>query len=144
MGLEHSHWERSHWLFLFCSCSPVSMLCCATFHPLCELTSYSVVGTALGPTLNVDIPVIGPGISQTLFSPGPQHRYTEFRSQDCSNHGSVPVVGATGAAQTLTSPHPHMYVHTKSIAAKARPVSVVGALVVCSDVLQVLSLPSWS
>ena len=37
-----------------------------------------------------------------------------------------------GAAQTLAWPNPHIYVPTKSIAAKARPVLAAGALVRCS------------
>ena len=48
-----------------------------------------------------------------------------------------------GAAQTLAWPNPHVYVPTKSTAAEARPVSALGALIVCSDILQVLSLESW-
>ena len=48
----------------------MGVLCCVTFHPLCEFSDYTVVGTALGPFLTVGIPAIGPGVSQTLFSPG--------------------------------------------------------------------------
>ena len=47
-----------------------------------------------------------------------------------------------GVAQTLAWPILHMYVLTKSTAAKARPVSAAGAFVDCLDVLQVLSLQS--
>ena len=32
--LERSHQERSHWAFLFWSCSPVDVLCWITCHPL--------------------------------------------------------------------------------------------------------------
>ncbi|XP_007469854.1 PREDICTED: disintegrin and metalloproteinase domain-containing protein 5-like, partial [Lipotes vexillifer] len=72
------------------------------------LTSYTVVGTALGPTLTVGVPAVGPGVSRTLFSPGHQSRSTEVRPQDCSNHGSGPAVGATGTAQILACPNPPM------------------------------------
>ena len=120
----------------------MSMLCCVTFHLLCELTSYSVIGTALSPILTVGMLVVGPGVSQALFLPGHQHRYTEVMSQDCGNPGSGPTLGAMGAALTLTWTNLRMYMPTKSTPAKARPISVAGALVVCSDVPQVLSLPS--
>ena len=96
------------------------MLCCVTFHPLCKLSDYTVVGTALGTTLTVGMSAIGLGVSQALFSPGHQRRSTDIRSQDCSNHGSGPVMGEMGAAQTLAWPNPHVYVPTKSTAAKAR------------------------
>ena len=102
----------------------MSMVCCATFHPLCKFTSYSVVGIALGHTLTTGMPATYSGVSQLLFSLGHQHRSTEVRSQDCSNHGSGPTVGAMRAAQTLTWPNSHVYMLTNSTAAKVRPVSV--------------------
>ena len=121
------------------------VLCCVTFHPLCELSDYTAVGTALNHTLSMGMPAIDPGVSQMLFSPGHQHRSTEVRSQDCSHHGSGPSVCAMGgAAQTLAWPNPCVYVPTKSTAAKVRPVLSAGAFIVCSDVLQVLSLQSRS
>ena len=43
-------------------------------------------------------------------------------------------MGTLEAAQTLAWPNPHVYMPTKSTAAKARSVSAVGALV-HSDVL---------
>ena len=122
----------------------MSVLCCITFHLLCKITSYSVVDTAFGASLIMGMLAVVPGVSQVLFSPGHQCRSTEVKSQVCSNHGSGPAVGAMGAAQTLTWPNPHVYMPTKSTAAKARPISVAGALIVCLDVPQVLSLPSWS
>ena len=69
--------------------------------PLCELSDYTVVSIALDPTLTMDMPAIGPGVSQVLFLPGHHHRSTEVRSWDCSDHGSGPAVGTMGAAQTL-------------------------------------------
>ena len=54
----------------------LGVLCCVTFHPLCELSDYTVVGTALGHTLTVGMPAVGPAVSQLLFSPGHQHRST--------------------------------------------------------------------
>ena len=41
---------------------------------------FTVAGTVLGPTVTVGMPAIGPGISQTLFSPGHQRRFPEVRS----------------------------------------------------------------
>ena len=113
----------------------MGVFCCVTFHPLCKLPDYSVVGTALGPTLTVGMPAIGPGVSQTLFSPGHLCISTEVRPQDCSNHGSGPTLGVIRAAQTLAWLNPHVYVPTKSTAANVRPVLAAGALVVCLDVL---------
>ena len=46
------------------------------------------------------------------------------------------------AAQTLVCPNPCVYAPTKPTAAKARPFSATGALVICSDVPQVLNLGS--
>ena len=113
----------------------MAVLCCVAFHPFCDLSDYTVVDTALGPALTVGMPAIGPGVSQTLFSPGHQRRSTEVRSQDCSNHESGPAVDAMGAAQTLAWPNPHVFVPAKFTAAKARPVMAAGALDVRSDVL---------
>ena len=97
---------------------------------LCHLSHcYTVVGTAFGLTLTVGMPAIGPGVSEALFSPGHQRRYT------CSNHGSGPAVGTMEAAQTLAWPNPCMYLPTKSTVAKARPISATGAFIVHSDVL---------
>ena len=96
------------------------MLCCVTFHPLCRLTNYTIVGTALGPSLTVSMPAIGPGVSQALFSPSHQHRSTEARSQDYSNHAPGPAVGTLEVSQTLAWPNLHMYVPTKPTAAKVR------------------------
>ena len=89
----------------------------------------------------VGMPAIGPDISQVLFSPGHQHRYTEVRYLDYSNHGSGPAVGAMGAAQVLAWPNSFMFMPTKSTVAKARLLSVVGALA-HSGVWQGLSLQS--
>ena len=112
----------------------MGVLCCVTFHPFCELSDYTDVGMALNPTLTLHMPAVGPGVSQTLFSPGRQCRSTEVRSQDCSNHGSGSFMGATGAAWNLAWPNPLMYVPTKSTASKARPVLAVGTFIVHSDV----------
>ena len=120
----------------------MSVLCFVTFHPLCRLTKYTVVGIALGPTSFVGVLAIGPGASQALFSPGHQDRSTEVRSKDCSNHAPGPAVGAMEAAQTLAQPSPHVYAPTKPTAAKVRPVPATGAPVVHSDVPQVLNLQS--
>ena len=79
----------------------MGMLCCVTFHPLCELSDYTVFVTALSPIITVVMLAIVLGVSQELFSTGHQHRYPEIRSQDCSNHGNEPTVGAVGTAQTL-------------------------------------------
>ena len=100
----------------------MGVLCRITFHPLCDLSDYTTVGPTLGLTLTRGMLAIGPGVSQTSFSLCHQHRSTKVRSQDCSNHGFGPVVGAMWAAQTLAWPSSHMYVPMKSTAAKARPV----------------------
>ena len=62
-----------------------ALLCHLT--PVCEVSDCTAVGTALCPTLTMSMLATGPGISQTLFSPGHQCRSTEVRSQYCSNHG---------------------------------------------------------
>ena len=70
----------------------MGVLCCITCHRLCELSDSADVGTALVPILTVCMLAIGLDVSQALLSPGPQNTFTEVRSQDCSNHGSGPVV----------------------------------------------------
>ena len=117
----------------------MNVFCCVSFHWLFGLTMYTVVGTALGPSLTVGMPEIGPDDSQVLFSPGHQCRSTEARSQDCSSHAPRPTVGAMEAVQTLTLPNPHVYVPTKPTAAKVRAVLAAGALVLL-DVSQSLNL----
>ena len=84
----------------------MGVLCCVTFNPLCVLSGHTVVDTALGPTLTVGMLVIGPGVSQTLFSQGQQHRSTEFRSQECNNYGSGPAVDAMGQLRLWPGPTP--------------------------------------
>ena len=112
----------------------MGLLCCVTFHPLYTVSDYTVV-IALSLTLIVGMPQIDPGVSQTLFSAGYQHRSTDARSQDYSNRGSGSAVGVMGTAQTLAWPNPHMYVPTKFTAANARSILAVGAVVVHSDAL---------
>lgn len=120
----------------------MGVLCCITFHRLCELSDYADIGTALVPILTVCMLAIGLDVSQALLSPGHQNRFTEVRSQDCSNHRSGLTMGAKGAAQTLAWSNIRVYVLVKSTAAKARPVSAAGAFIVHSDILQVLSVQS--
>lgn len=98
----------------------MNVVCCVTFHPLCRLTNYTIVGTVLGPALTVSMPATGLAVSQALFSPCHQHRSTEARSQDCSNHAAGPAVGTLEVSQTLAWPNLHMYVPTKPTAAKVR------------------------
>ena len=114
------------------------VLCCVSFGLLCRLTKYIVVDTALGPTLTVGMPEIGPGDSQVLFSPSYQCRSTEVRSQDCSSHAPGSTVGSMEAAQTVVWPNPHIYMLKEPTAATARLrlISAARALVVFSDVLQ--------
>lgn len=102
--LQPSQWETHHWVLLLWSCSSVSMFCFVIFHPLCKLTSYSVVGTAFSPTLTMS--AISPCISQPWFSLGHPHRSTEFRSKGCGNHILGSSVGSRGTVQTLTLPNP--------------------------------------
>lgn len=49
--------------------------CCVPFHPLCELTEYPVVGTALGPTLTVGMLTVGPVTLRSCF-----HQATDAHS----------------------------------------------------------------
>ena len=121
--------------------SPVSMLCCVTFYLLCELTSYSLVGIALGPTLTMGMLAVVPGVSQALFSPGHQCRSTEVRSQD-QQLCTWTRCGSYGGNSDIWPNH-HVYVPTKPAAAKARPISAAGVLVVHLDILQMLNLGSY-
>ena len=69
-------------------------------------------------------------VSQMLFSPGHEHRSTEVRCQDCCCHGSEPTMDAMVPVHALAWHNPHIYVSTKSIAVKARPLSAVGPLII--------------
>ena len=71
------------------------------------------------------------------------HQATEIRSQDNSNHGYISTVGAMGATYTLPWPYSHVYVCTKSAAAKTKPISSAGTLFVHWEVLLVLTLQNW-
>ena len=84
----------------------MNVLCCGPFHPLCRLTKYTVVGTALSPALTVGMPAVGPGDCQVLFSTGHWHRSTEVRSHNCNSRALGPTVGALEAAQALSWPNP--------------------------------------
>ena len=64
----------------------MNVLSCVPFWMFCVLTKCTVVGAALGPTLTVSMPAVGPGVSQVLFSRGLQHRATEVRYPCCSSH----------------------------------------------------------
>ena len=87
----------------------MGVLCFVTFHPLYELSDYTVVVTALGPTVTMCMLAIAPVSLRCCF-----HQVTSIdplksgRSQDCSNDGARPTVGAMGAAQTLAWPTPHV------------------------------------
>lgn len=98
--------------------------------PMCGLTGYTVVGTALSPVVTLGRPVVGPGVSQALFSPGHQHRFTEGGSQHCGSHAPGPAVVAMEAAQPPARPSPH-----KAHSSKAGPISALRALIVYWAVL---------
>lgn len=121
-------------VFLHRSCSLVSVLCCVTFHLLCGLTKYTIVGIALGPTLTVHMPAIGPGDSLVLFLPGHWHRSTEVWFQDFSSCTPRPTVGAIGAVQSVAWSNLHVYLPTRPTAAKARPTRATRKITVLLDV----------
>lgn len=82
LGCDSDLWDGVSWigalplgrkpLSIFCRCSPVNVLCCIPFHPLCGLTKSTVVGTGLDATLAWSMLETGPAASQVLFSPGLQ------------------------------------------------------------------------
>lgn len=106
-----------HW-----SCSPVRVLCHVTFHSLCGLTKFTVVCTALGLPLTMDMLVIARGVSQALFSYGHQGRSTEVMTQGCSICVPGPTSGAMETTQTLAWPGPYVLRPTKPIAVKVKPI----------------------
>ena len=72
-----------------------------------------VVGTALSSTSVIGMLAVDPGISQTLFSSGHQHRCVEIRSQDYSSCASGPTV-ELWRQLTLTWPSPPTCTHPLS------------------------------
>ena len=121
------------------------------FSPI-VLTNYTVTGTALSPTLTVSMLAVGLDVSQALFSLGQLCRFTEVRSLDCSNRAPGPTVGVTEEAQIMAWSNPYVYLLTKPMSAKARPISAVGEFtksisaearpIPHSDVPQALTLQS--
>lgn len=116
------------------------VFCWVTFHSFCGLTKYTAVGTALDPTLTIYVLVIGPGVSQALFSLVHQCKSTEVRTQDCNIHAPGPTTGFMEAVQTLAWSNFCVYLPRKPTASQARPVLGAGALVVPSDDPPVLNL----
>ena len=57
--------------------SPVSVLCCVTFQPLCKLTRDIFVGTACSTISIMGMLAVRPGASQGLFSQGYQCKSTK-------------------------------------------------------------------
>lgn len=55
------------------SCLPGHVFCDISCHLLCVLSKYTVVGTALGPTSAVGIPVISSDFSPASLYVCPQH-----------------------------------------------------------------------
>ena len=69
----------------------MNILCCFTFYPLCELTKFTFIGTAMLGT--------APSVSQALF-----HQATSamvVRTQDCSIYAPETAVGFMVTVQTL-------------------------------------------
>lgn len=71
LSCDSDLWDEVSWIgalplgrkplsIFFYSCSPMNVLCCVPFHPLCGLTKYTLVGTSLGPAVTVDMLGIGP------------------------------------------------------------------------------------
>lgn len=83
LSCDSDLWDEVSWIgalplgrkplsIFFYSCSPMNVLCCVPFHPLCGLTKSTVVGTVLDATLTWSMLETGPAASQVLFSPGLQ------------------------------------------------------------------------
>lgn len=106
--------------------SPLSVLCCVTFHPFCKLTRDIFVGTALSTISIMGMLAVGPGASQGLFSQGYQCKSTEIRPQDCSIYELRPTLAGMKAAQILAWASPHGYAPTKPIVAKVRCIQAAG------------------
>lgn len=86
---------------------------CVTFYLLCRFTEFNVVSAALGCTLTIGMSVVGPSVSQALFSPGHQHRSTEVRLQNCSSYVSGPIIG-TWRQLRLWPSATHTFTHPQS------------------------------
>ena len=67
------------------------------------------------------------------------HRFAEVRPQDSYSHAPDPAVGAMQSCQTLAPP---AHVPTKPVAVNVGPALTLRAPVICSNVLQALSLQS--
>ena len=71
---EHSHWERSHWVFLLRDCPPGSEFCGITCRSLCGLTKCTVWGAALGSAPTMGMQAVCPGVPEALHSQSHQSR----------------------------------------------------------------------
>ena len=54
----------------------MDVLCLVHLYPLCRLTKYTIVGTALSPGLAMGMQASDPGEFQEMFSPGYWHGST--------------------------------------------------------------------
>ena len=102
----------------------MGVLCCITFHRLCELSDYADIGTALVPILTVCMLAFVPGNSHQAICADP------LRSgQDCHCHGTH--CGSYGGRSDSGLAQPsQVYVPIKSTtAAKVILVPVAGVLV---------------
>ena len=144
-GLERSCWDRGHWVFLLWSCPPGNVLCGITCHPLCGLTTYTVVGIALSPTSIVGMQAIGPRVPQVHCSHSHPHRSTGTDPLKSGTRTTVVAHMDPMGAGKQPTPQPSpasvcLHVHTRPTAAEARPLPAMGAPTVYSRAPQALSL----
>ena len=98
LGLEHTHWERSHQGLLLWGCAPWGVLTCCESHVTpCWHCSW--------PPPTMGMLAHCSGVSQRLFSLEHQHRSSELRSQNCI-HGAGPTVVLWGQLRLWPGPTP--------------------------------------
>ena len=126
-------------------CPSGTALCGVACHPLCWLTKYTVVGTALGPPSTIGMPAISPCVPQALCSESHQHMSTEVRPWDLLQLHEV-TYGPWPQQELWYQPRhrPHLSVPAPAnpAAANARSAPATETTVMDLDVPQVQGLHS--
>lgn len=123
------------------SCSPVSALCCVTFHPSCGFTKCTAVVAALSPTSAKGMPAIALVPLRLCAHKARGAWGSGYRAAVVAYPG--PTVGVMETAQTLARPSSCARALTRPAAAKVRPLLASGVPAVSLDVLHVLNSQSW-
>ena len=107
VSLEHSHWQRSHWVLLCQNCPLVGMLYYVTHCGGSKVHCWHCAW----PRLNHGNASSQPWCFSGVVFTRPPAQIQEVRSQDCSNHVHGLAEGTMEATQILAQPSPTACAH---------------------------------